>query len=125
MKADFLISGAGTIEKAELVISDDGKVSFAYFDKIYEGHLSEKRLYGKDVYVTLISGYEQRSFEIRLRKGRVHDAPTRIEFYSEGLPATNQPSRVPPLSVYLTKSKKTGNLRPDTFLINDNKEIGK
>ena len=31
--------------------------------------------------------------------------PSRIEFYSKGVPATNTPSNEPPITVYLTKSE--------------------
>ena len=46
---------------------------------------------------------ERRTFQIILREGKSHSVPTKIEFYSEGLPATNEPSKVPPISVYMTR----------------------
>ncbi|RRD94536.1 hypothetical protein EII17_07750 [Clostridiales bacterium COT073_COT-073] len=93
------------IEKkdAMLMISEDGKVRFEYYGKVYEGELPKERYYGVNVAIKLKSGYESRSFEIILRDTQVHDAPSKITFYSSGLPATNKPSEQPPLSVYLTK----------------------
>ncbi|MDO4799425.1 MAG: hypothetical protein Q4A52_02780 [Bacillota bacterium] len=93
------------IEKKDalLTISEDGKVRFEYCGKVYEGELPKERYYGENVTMELKSGYESRSFEIILRDAEVHDAPSKIKFYSEGMPATNTPSEQPPLSVYLTK----------------------
>lgn len=93
------------IEKkdAVLMISEDGKVRFEYCGKVYEGELPKERYYGVNVSIKLRSGYESRSFEIILRDVEFHDAPSKIRFYSEGMPATNKPSEQPPLSVYLTK----------------------
>lgn len=86
-----------------LDIGTDGKVSFDNAGRIYEGTLPQKRYYGTDASVMVNCQSENRTFSIILRQGRIHEAPTRIEFYSEGLPATNVPSGVPPLTVYLTK----------------------
>ena len=93
------------IEKKDAVlrISEDGKVRFEYCGKVYEGELPKERYYEVNVTIDLKSGYESRSFEIILRDTEAHDAPSKIKFYSVGMPATNEPSEQPPLSVYLTK----------------------
>ncbi|MDO4764526.1 MAG: hypothetical protein Q4A29_00585 [Eubacteriales bacterium] len=93
------------IEKkdAMLRIDEGGKVRFEYCGKVYEGELPKERYYGVNVVVELKSGYESRSFEIKLRDTEVHEGPSKIRFYSEGMPATNKPSEQPPISVYLTK----------------------
>ena len=95
------------IEKKDsvLMISKDGKVRFEYFGKIYEGELPKERYYGVNATIKLKSGYEYRSFDVILRDTEVHDAPSKIWFYSEGMPATNKPSEQPPISVYLTKKQ--------------------
>lgn len=91
---------------AVLTISEDGKIRFDYYGKVYEGVMPGKRYYGVDVAVGLKSQSEYRAFSIILRNDRHHDAPSRIEFHSEGLPATNEPSKQPPLTVYLTKTDR-------------------
>ena len=91
-------------ESAELVISEDGQVVFDFFGEVYRGTLSERRFYRERVAIYMESEREHRSFQIILREGEDHSAPTRIEFYSEGLPATNEPSTQPPISVYLTRT---------------------
>ncbi|RRD94649.1 hypothetical protein EII17_06990 [Clostridiales bacterium COT073_COT-073] len=93
------------IEKKDalLRISEDGKVRFEYCGKVYEGELPKERYYGVNVTIELRSGYESRSFEIILRDTAVHDVPSKIKFYSEGMPATNKPSEQLSFSVYLTK----------------------
>ena len=88
--------------RAELVISEDGNVVFSCFGREFTGTLPEKRYYRTDVMIEMSSDAENRTFQFILREGEDHTTPTRIEFYSEGLPATNEPSMVPPLSVYLT-----------------------
>lgn len=103
MRKDVVLNSWVPDGPVTLDIGTDGKVSFDYAGRLYEGTLPEKRYYGTDAYVPVSSQSEHRSFEIIFRKGRIHEAPTRIEFYSEGLPATNVPSGVPPLTVYLTK----------------------
>lgn len=90
-------------ERAELVINEDGDVEFNCFGNIFKGTLPEKRYYKDNVVIFMESKTERRSFRIILREGTIHSAPTKIEFYSEGLPATNEPSKVPPLSVYMTR----------------------
>lgn len=68
--------------------------------------LPDKCYYGEDVVVGLKAQSEYRSFSIILKNGHHHDAPSKITFYSEGLPATNEPSKQPPLTVYLTKADR-------------------
>ena len=90
-------------ESAELTISEDGKAVFDFFGEVFEGWLPKKRYYKSNVEVFMTSDRETRTFMIILREGEKHTAPTRIEFYSEGLPATNEPSKVPSISVYMTR----------------------
>ena len=105
MREDVMLSSWVPDGQTVLEIGTDGKVRFDYEGQVYEGMLPEKRCYGTHAAVLVSSQSERRSFEIILREGRVHEAPTRIEFYSEGLPATNEPSKAPPLTVYLTKTR--------------------
>lgn len=93
-------------EKAELVISENGEVEFDYFGEIFKGKLPEKRYYQEYVSVRVESDRENRTFTIIPRDFEPHETPNRINFYSEGLPATNEPSHVPPLSVYMTRVSK-------------------
>lgn len=90
-------------ETAELVISENGEVTFNCFGEIFKGTLPEKRYYRTYADVFVESENESRSFSIIPRDFEPHETPHRIKFYSEGLPATNEPSRVPPISVYLTR----------------------
>ena len=90
-------------DRAKLVIQENGDVEFNCFGNIFKGTLPEKRYYKENVYISMESKTESRSFRIILREGTIHSVPTKIEFYSEGLPATNEPSKVPPLSVYMTR----------------------
>lgn len=75
--------------------------------------MPDKRHYGENAAVVLTSQSEYRSFCIRLRNGSPHDAPSKIEFCSEGLPATNAPSKQPPLTVYLTRAEPEGVKEPE------------
>ncbi len=86
-----------------LKISADGHAVLDYFGLVFEGDLPEKRFYREDVTIRMDSAREWRTFQIRLREGDPHSVPEKIEVYSEGLPATNEPSKVPPLMIYLTK----------------------
>lgn len=92
-------------ERAELVIGENGEAVFDCFGEIYRGSLPEKRFYKTDVEIFMESKTQRRTFRIILREGKDHSKPSRIEFYSEGLPATNEPSKVPPLTVYLTRTR--------------------
>lgn len=105
MKGAYFVDGElfRSEEKPELEISKDGHVVFRYFDQEFRGELPEKRYYRNDVGVFLESESERRTFRIILRDAKDHSTPDRIEFYSEGEPATNEPSKVPPILVYLTK----------------------
>ncbi len=90
-------------EKAELVISEDGQAVLDFFGQIFRGTLPEQRYYRTDAEVFMESETQRRSFLIILREGEPHSEPERIELYSEGEPATNEPSKVPPVSLYLTR----------------------
>ena len=90
-------------ERAELTIAEDGSAVFEYCRQMFTGTLPEKRYYRTDVSIFMESETQRRSFRIMLREGEDHSRPVKIEFYSEGLPATNEPSKLPPLSVYLTR----------------------
>ncbi|MDO4787778.1 MAG: hypothetical protein Q4A19_01295 [Johnsonella sp.] len=104
MKDSGLISSSNVDKGGVLLqIGKDGKVRFDYYGMAYEGTMPDKRYYGKSVVVALKFKYEFRTFDIILRNGRSHDVPSRIQFYSKGLPATNEPSKQPPITVYLTK----------------------
>ncbi|MBQ9611065.1 MAG: hypothetical protein IJV14_00545, partial [Lachnospiraceae bacterium] len=87
----------------EFVISDDGEAVLKCLGQTFRGTLPAKRYYKQDVELTMESETERRTFRIILREGEDHSVPTKIELYSEGLPATNEPSHTPPLSVYLTR----------------------
>ena len=65
--------------------------------------MPDSRYYKRDVEINMKSDKESRTFRIILREGDDHTVPEKIELYSEGLPATNEPSTVPPISVYLTR----------------------
>ncbi len=88
---------------AGLVISEDGEAVLDYFGEIFTGTLPEKRYYNTYVAIDMTSDSQTRTFEISLREGKIHSAPVKIQCYSEGLPATNVPSTVEPLQLYLTK----------------------
>ena len=90
---------------AKLVISGNGEVSFDYEGKIFKGQLPEKRYYNTYVRVYMEAEYERRTFSIIVRENLpAHDPSfTKIRFYSEGLPATNEPSHVPPITVDLVR----------------------
>jgi hypothetical protein len=49
--------------------------------------------------------YERRTFYIIVRDNLPPHDPsfTKIRFYSEGMPATNEPSHVPPITVDLVR----------------------
>lgn len=98
-----------------LKIRKDGKIRFDYFGEVYEGVMPDRRYYGEEVTFSLESPSEQRDFRIIPRvgysedeysetDGSPHDVPSKIELYSEGLPATNEPSAQPVLIVYLTRT---------------------
>ena len=90
---------------AKLVISDNGGVSFEYEGRVFTGKLPEKRYYREDVAVFMEAEYERRTFHIIVKdKLPAHDPSfTKIDFYSEGEPATNEPSHVPPIDVELVR----------------------
>ena len=91
--------------KTELVIGKDGQVAFTCNGETFTGSLPKKRYYRTNVYIAMESETAYRTFHIRLREGEYHSVPGKIEFYSEGEPATNEPSKVPPIAVYLTHVK--------------------
>lgn len=101
-------SGSPTPEDTRLVISENGDVSFEYDGRVFTGKLPEKRYYGRDAEVFMEAGYEQRTFRIIVMDNLPPHDPSfqRICFYSEGLPATNEPSRVPPIEVELVRDGK-------------------
>ena len=92
--------------KAELVISEDGSAVFDCFGTVFKGNLPEKRYYKTDVTVFMESDTQRRSFRIILREGEDHSQPVKIKFYSGGEPATNEPSKVPPLMICLTRVRE-------------------
>ncbi len=96
-------SALETEERPELTITEDGHAVFAYEGTVFEGTLPQKRYYREYVSVYMESQTQRRTFRIILREGEVHSKPEKIEFYSEGLPATNEPSDTPELTVYLTR----------------------
>lgn len=69
------------------------------------GRIGVSPYYRTNVYIAMESETAYRTFHIRLREGEYHSVPGKIEFYSEGEPATNEPSKVPPIAVYLTHVK--------------------
>ena len=91
--------------KAKLVISEDGAVTFDYDGRQFTGKLPEKRYYREYAAVGMTAGYESRTFYIIVEDNLPDHDPsfTRIRFYSEGLPATNEPSKVPPIEVDLIR----------------------
>ena len=92
-------------EDAELILSPDGNAVFTYEGRAFTGKLPEKRYYRDNVYIYMESGYEHRTFQIIVEdKLPPHDPSfKKIRFYSEGLPATNEPSKVPPIEVELVR----------------------
>ena len=89
---------------AKLVISPDGEAGFDYEGRHYTGRLPEKRYYRSYAEIYMEAGYERRTFVIIPQDAKVHDpAFGRIRFFSEGEPATNEPSRVPPIEVELVR----------------------
>ena len=94
-------------EEAKLVISENGEVDFDYQGRSYTGKLSEKRYYQTFVEASLESEGVSRLFSIILMDELpIHDPSfNRIDFYSEGLPATNEPSDVPPIEVDLVREQ--------------------
>ena len=93
-------------QKAALVISENGEVRFTWEGKEYTGTLPEKRYYRSHPEVNMEAGGERRKFRIIVDDDLPwHDPSFReIRFYSEGEPATNEPSRVPPIEVFLTRT---------------------
>ena len=105
MKEEYFTQDAvsHTEGTAVLEISEDGHAVLDYFGVLFEGDLPKERRYHTDFVIRMDSPEQNRSFQVSLREGEYHSVPEKIELYSEGLPATNEPSKVPPLSVYLTK----------------------
>ncbi len=97
--------GAGTPAGTRLVISENGDASFEYDGRVFKGKLPEKRFYRQDVYIYMEAEYEMRTFRIIVEDDLPPHDPSfrRIRFYSEGEPATNEPSRVPPIEVELVR----------------------
>ena len=94
-------------EDAKLVISEDGEVSFDYMGEQFKGKLPEKRCYRTDVEIFMEKQYESRTFRIIVEDDLPDHDPAfrKIRFYSEGLPATNMPSTMPPIEVELVREK--------------------
>lgn len=90
---------------ARLVIADDGGVRFDFEGRTFTGKLPEKRYYRQDVKIDMEAGYERRTFRIIVEDDLPwHDPGFRkITFYSAGEPATNEPSKVPPIEVELVR----------------------
>ena len=90
---------------AKLEISENGDVCFDYQGRQFVGKLPEKRYYRSDAAVYMEAGYERRTFRIIVQdRLSAHDPSfRRIRFYSEGLPATNEPSKVPPIEAELIR----------------------
>lgn len=97
--------GTYTPEGTRLVISENGDASFEYDGRVFKGKLPEKRLYRRDVYIYMEAEYERRTFQIIVEDDLPPHDPSfrRIRFYSEGEPATNEPSRVPPIDTELVR----------------------
>ena len=93
-------------QDATLVISENGEVRFTYEGTEYTGTLPEKRYYRSYPEIHMEAGYERRTFRIIVTDDTPwHDPSFReIRFYSEGEPATNEPSKVPPIEVLLTRA---------------------
>ena len=94
-------------EEAQLVISGDGEARFTYQGTVYTGKLPEKRYYRRDVEIPMEAEYESRTFTIRVEDELPPHDPSfsEILFWSEGEPATNEPSRVPPIEVELVREE--------------------
>ncbi len=92
-------------DDAKLVIKENGDVTFDYEGTHFTGKLPDKRYYRSYVEVSMKAGYEERTFEISVRdKLPAHDPSFKnILFYSEGLPATNEPSAQPPIEAELKR----------------------
>ena len=75
--------------------------------KQFKGRLPEKRCYRTDVEIPMEEEYESRSFRIIVEDDLPDHDPAfrKIRFYSEGLPATNMPSTMPPIEVELVREK--------------------
>ncbi len=95
-------------EDAKLVIAESGEVSFAYQGRQFTGKLPEKRYYRCDAEVFMEAGDEERTFRIIVEDPLPPHDPSfqRIRFYSEGLPATNEPSKVPPIEAELVRETR-------------------
>ena len=91
---------------AELIISEDGEASFKYDGTVYTGKLPEKRYYRTYVQIPMEAQNERgRTFQISVKDNLPWHDPSfkRIELYSEGEPATNMPSDVPPIEAELVR----------------------
>ena len=99
--------------EAKLEVFENGDVSFEFDGNTFTGKLPEKRFYRRHAAVYLEAGYERRTFQfIVMDEKAPHDPDfTTIRFYSEGLPATNVPSTMPPIEVELTR--EAGKLQPE------------
>jgi len=101
--------GSGTPAGTKLVISENGDVSFEYAGSVFKGKLPEKRYYRQDVMISLESELERRTFQIIVMDGLPPNDPSfrKIRLWSEGEPATNEPSRVPPIEADLIREAGT------------------
>ncbi len=90
---------------AKLVISENGDASFEYEGREFKGKLPEKRYYRSNVEIFMEAGYERRTFRVIVEDKLPDHDPSfnNIRFYSEGEPATNEPSKVPPIEVELVR----------------------
>ena len=93
---------------AVLTISRNGEARFTFDGKEYTGQLPDKRCYQQDVEIYMEAEYEKRTFRIMVEDNLPPHDPsfTRIMFYSEGEPATNEPSMVPPIEVELERKQE-------------------
>ncbi|MBO5573796.1 MAG: hypothetical protein J5947_06095 [Clostridium sp.] len=93
---------------AVLTISRNGEARFTFDGKEYTGQLPDKRYYQQDVEIYMEAEYEKRTFRIMVEDNLPPHDPsfTRIMFYSEGEPATNEPSMVPPIEVELERKQE-------------------
>lgn len=90
---------------ARLVISENGDVTFKFEGETFTGKLPEKRFYRRNVMINMNTEYESRTFQIIIEDDLPWHDPSfgRIRFYSEGLPATNVPSTMPPIEAELVR----------------------
>ena len=71
----------------------------------FKGKLPEKRYYRTYVEIPMEGAHQSRRFQIIVKDDLPDHDPAfrKIRFYSEGLPATNMPSTMPPIEVELVR----------------------